>query len=173
MGQAAILGVLISSSIKAFTGRRDPGIMSGIISGERDSEDFSGDFAFGFMERGVFSGWPSSHTAVIFAMAVTLAELYPKNTGLKAAAYSFATLTGVGMSLFTHWASDAFAGALIGIAIGKSVGKSYKEMLDVHSNLNDSETNSSSGMSNMPGFNLTDNLSFYIYPNSVGINICY
>jgi hypothetical protein len=133
MGQAVILGVLISSSIKFFTGRRDPGIMSGIINGERDAGDFSGDFAFGFMERGIFSGWPSSHTAVIFAMAITLIGLYPKNIGLKIAAYSYAIATGIGMSLFAHWGSDAVAGALAGYAIGKSVGKSYKELLDRHS----------------------------------------
>jgi membrane-associated phospholipid phosphatase len=28
-----------------------------------------------------------------------------------------------------HWASDAFAGALIGYAIGKTVGKSFNALL--------------------------------------------
>jgi membrane-associated phospholipid phosphatase len=171
MGQAALLGVLISSSIKTFTGRRDPGIMSGIVNGERDSLDFSGDFAFGFMERGIFSGWPSSHTTVIFAMAVTLSELYPKNTGLKIAAYSYAALTGIGMSLFTHWASDAVAGALIGYAIGKSVGKSYKELLDRYSGLGGSGTTPPNTLNTMPGFTLSKNVNFYILPNSIGLNI--
>jgi membrane-associated phospholipid phosphatase len=164
MGQAAILGVLISSSIKTFTGRRDPGIMPAPINNERD---FSGDFAFGFMERGVFYGWPSSHTTVIFAMAAALAELYPKNTGLKVVAYSYAALTGIGMSLFAHWASDAVAGALVGYAIGKSVGKSYRGLLDSYS-----------GSKNMaapaaPGFTITDNVSFYILPDYAGVSIRY
>jgi membrane-associated phospholipid phosphatase len=173
MGQAAILGVLISSSIKTFTGRRDSGVLSGIMNGERDSSDFSGDFAFGFMERGIFSGWPSSHTTVIFAMAATLAELYPKNLGVKIAAYSYAALTGIGMSLFTHWASDAVAGALIGYAIGKSVGKSYTELRDKYSGQDGSGTTAQNNIKNMPGFHITENLSFYILPDSIGINICY
>ncbi|MDR0599731.1 MAG: phosphatase PAP2 family protein [Treponema sp.] len=169
LGQAAILGVVISSSIKAFTGRRDPGI----INNERDSADFSGDFAFGFMERGVFSGWPSSHTAVIFAMAVTLAELYPKNTGLKIAAYSYAALTGIGMSLFAHWASDAVAGALVGYAIGKSVGKSYRELLDRNGGLNSSGNPASNGANTMPGFEVTERVSVTILPRYVGISVRY
>jgi hypothetical protein len=132
VGQAAALGAFVSSFIKIFTGRRDPGIMSGIITGNREAVDFSGDFAFGFMERGIFSGWPSSHTAVVFAMAVALAGLYPGNQRLRAAAYSYAACTGLAMSLFAHWASDSVAGALIGYAMGKSVAKSYTALLDKH-----------------------------------------
>jgi membrane-associated phospholipid phosphatase len=103
-------------------------------------------------------------------MAVVLAEMYPKNIGVKIAAYSYAALTGIGMSLFAHWASDAIAGALIGYAIGKSVGKSYRELLDKHSNLDGSATLASN---NIPGFNITKNLSFFIMPNYVGVNIQY
>ncbi|MDR1862797.1 MAG: phosphatase PAP2 family protein [Treponema sp.] len=148
--------------------------MNGIINGERDSVDFSGDFAFGFMERGVFSGWPSSHTVVVFAMAATLAELYPKNIALKIAVYSYAACTGLAMSLFAHWASDAAAGALIGYGIGKSVGKSYKTLLDKHSGTADiSRITPPNNIDSMPGFNITNRLSLHVLPASVGINIRY
>jgi membrane-associated phospholipid phosphatase len=106
-------------------------------------------------------------------MAVALAEMYPKNIGVKIAAYSYATLTGIGMSLFAHWASDTVAGALIGYAIGKSVGKSFKELLDKYSNLNGSETLSSNDINNMTGINITKNLSFYIMPNYMGLGMRY
>jgi membrane-associated phospholipid phosphatase len=129
-GQAAMLGMLVSSLIKIFTGRRDPEIMKGIILGDRGLSDFSGDFAFGFMERGIFSGWPSSHTTVVFAMLVALAGMHPKKTTLKTAAYSYAACTGVAMSLFAHWASDSVAGALIGYALGKSVAGSFTALPD-------------------------------------------
>jgi membrane-associated phospholipid phosphatase len=131
-GQAAVLGALVSSFIKIFTGRRDPGIMAGIILGNREDVDFSGDFAFGFMERGIFSGWPSSHTAVVFAMATALAGLHPGSPRFKTAAYFYAACTGFAMSLFAHWASDSVAGALLGFAMGKTVAESYTALLDKH-----------------------------------------
>lgn len=173
LGQAAILGVLISSSMKAFTSRRDPGILEGVVNGTREAEDFSNDFAFGFLERGVFSGWPSSHTMVMFAMAVTLTELYPDSLPVKITAYTYAFLTGIGMSVFGHWASDTVAGALIGYSIGKSVGSSYKELLDKNSGRTGGSLAAAPGKNNLPGFNMTNNLSFYILPNTVGINIRY
>jgi hypothetical protein len=95
-----------------------------------DTEDYSNDWAFGFMERGVMSGWPSSHTMVAFAMATTLAEMYPDNQWLKIGAFTYAGCVGVGVSLFSHWSSEVFAGALIGYAIGKSVGHSFNQLLD-------------------------------------------
>jgi membrane-associated phospholipid phosphatase len=131
LGQSAILALGISSTIKAFTGRREPGIMEHHIYPDRtgDTSDYSGDWAFGFMERGIFSGWPSSHTIVAFALATTLTELYPDNTWLKIGAFAYAGCTGLGMSLFGHWASESFAGALMGYAIGKSVGRSFNGLL--------------------------------------------
>jgi membrane-associated phospholipid phosphatase len=106
-------------------------------------------------------------------MAAALAELYPKNLGVKIAAYSYAALTGIGMTLFTHWASDAVAGALIGYAIGKSVGKSYAELRDRYDGSSGPGTAPQNNMKNTPGFHITENLSFHVLPNSIGINICY
>ncbi|MDR2804925.1 MAG: phosphatase PAP2 family protein [Dysgonamonadaceae bacterium] len=131
LGQSAILALGISSGIKAFTGRRDPGIMAHHIYPDEYNEniDYSGDWAFGFMRRGVMSGWPSSHTIVAFAMATTLAELYPDDARIKWGAYIYAGAVGLGVSVVSHWASEVFAGALMGYAIGKSVGNSFNQLL--------------------------------------------
>ncbi|GHT56168.1 hypothetical protein AGMMS49982_22820 [Bacteroidia bacterium] len=132
LAQSAMLGVGISFSIKAFTGRRAPNILEHHIYPSRYSgtEDYSRDWAFGFMERGVFSGWPSSHTIVAFAMATTLAELYPDDVWVKRGAFIYAGCVGLGVSSFSHWLSEAFAGALMGYAIGKSVGGSFNQLLN-------------------------------------------
>jgi len=126
VGQAAMLGVGISSLMKAFTGRHAPDIL------DRDSNrgDFSDDFAFGFLERGIINGWPSSHTAIAFAMATTLKELYPDNKNIQIYATAYEFSVGFAMSLFAHWASESFAGALVGYAIGKSVGSNFNKLLN-------------------------------------------
>jgi len=53
--------------------------------------------------------------------------------------------------IIAHWASEAFAGALIGYAIGKTVGRSYRKFSD-----KDEEKNQ---------------ISFYCTQNSAGIII--
>jgi len=122
LGQAAILGLTVSSAYKTITGRRPPDI----LDSDNNDNDFSDDFRFGFMKRGIFDGWPSGHATTAFAMATTLIELYPDNQYIKAGAIIYASLVGAGVSTNIHWVSDAVAGALIGYSIGKSVGKSFK-----------------------------------------------
>ena len=68
------MGLLISSAYKAVTGRVHPAHTIG--------EDISADFRFGWMRGGVFWGWPSSHTTIAFAMAVTVFTLFPKHRWL-------------------------------------------------------------------------------------------
>jgi membrane-associated phospholipid phosphatase len=126
LGQAALLSLAISSTYKAFTGRKPPGILN--VKGKSDV-DFSDDFHFGFLRRGAFNGWPSGHTMVAFAMATTLVELYPDNTALKIGSFAYASIIGIGVSTNIHWLSDAFAGALMGYAVGKSVGLSFKKLM--------------------------------------------
>lgn len=58
LGQAAILSVGISSADKAFTGRKPPDDRDV----QRGTSDYSDDLKFGFLNRGVYDGWPSSHT---------------------------------------------------------------------------------------------------------------
>jgi membrane-associated phospholipid phosphatase len=123
MGQAAVLGIAISSGIKVFTGRVAPDFP------ER-TKDYSGDFRFGFLRGGAFEGWPSSHTTIAFAMATTLADLYPDNMTVQICSYTYASLIGVGVSTNIHWFSDAVAGAFIGYAIGKTVGTSFNRLIN-------------------------------------------
>ena len=117
--QSEILGSLISSIYKAFTGRIQPNFRN-------MSLDISRDFEFGFLRHGVFWGWPSSHTTIAFSMAFTLIFLYRGNKGILAGALLYAFYIGLGVATSIHWFSDFAAGALIGTAIGITVGKNYR-----------------------------------------------
>lgn len=117
IGQAALIGLLIASTYKAFTGRPHP---------PHDlATDTSHVFHFGFLQGGVFWGWPSSHTATAFAVSVTLFILLPQKRWLGIAAIAYAFYIGFGVSMTIHWLSDFVAGAIIGTIIGVTVGKSY------------------------------------------------
>ncbi len=120
LGQAALLGLLISSFLKVFTGRPGPEI--GIIT---PLVDISQVFRFGILRGGVFWGWPSSHTTVAFSMALAVIVLYPKKTIIKAFALVFALYVGIGASMSFHWFSDFIAGGILGAIIGTVVGKNF------------------------------------------------
>ncbi len=122
LGQAAILGLAISSCYKAFTGRIPPPH----FSAHGPLLDTSHGFRFGFLRGGMFWGWPSSHTTVAFAMAVALWELYPENKLVRYGALLYAFYVGVGVSIRIHWFSEFVAGAIIGSVIGAVVGKSFR-----------------------------------------------
>lgn len=119
--QAAFLGWFISCCYKAFTGRVHPSRILG--------PDISHVFRFGFWRGGVFWGWPSSHTAVAFAMAVTLFTLFPQTRWLRIAALTYAFYIGISVSMTIHWFSDFAAGAIIGSVIGVTVGKSFSRQI--------------------------------------------
>lgn len=119
LSQAGILGYLISSFYKIFTGRVGP--MHSLTS----KMDISHMFRFGFWRGGAFQGWPSSHTASSFAISVALVMLYPKNKFIKYTAIIYALYIGIGVSTNIHWFSDFVAGAILGTIIGISVGKSF------------------------------------------------
>jgi membrane-associated phospholipid phosphatase len=121
LGQAAILGLAMSSVYKAFTGRIPPPhfFSHGALV------DTSHGFRFGFLRGGMFWGWPSSHTTVAFAMAVALWELYPESKLVRYAAILYAFYVGIGVSIRIHWFSEFVAGAVIGSVIGAVVGKSF------------------------------------------------
>ncbi|MDD5140888.1 MAG: phosphatase PAP2 family protein [Verrucomicrobiales bacterium] len=118
IGQAALIGSLISSAYKAFTGRAHPSL-------HETGADISQVFHFGFLRGGVFWGWPSSHTTIAFAMAVTVFMLWPKQRWIGWAAITYASYIGLGISMTIHWFSDFVAGAIIGTVIGAVVGKSF------------------------------------------------
>ena len=131
--QSLILTLGIQSPLKMISGRRNPGLSNSAFGGkiyERvyDEDDFSGEFDWFNMD--FFNGWPSGHTANAFSAAATIAEIYHDKPWVKIAAYTYASIIGFGTTTHAHWASEAFAGALIGYAIGKTVGKSYRQLLE-------------------------------------------
>lgn len=118
LGQAVVLGSLISSVYKSITGRIQPDLANTII-------DVSREFQFGFLKHGIFAGWPSSHTTIAFSMAFTLIFLYQTKRSVKYLALFYAFYIGIGISVSVHWFSEFVAGALIGSAIGMVVGGSF------------------------------------------------
>jgi membrane-associated phospholipid phosphatase len=118
LAQAAIIGSLISSTYKAFTGRVHPSMHD-------MGHDISHDFRFGFWRGGVFWGWPSSHTTIAFSMALTIYMLTPGRRWLGWVAIAYALYVGLGVSVTIHWFSDFVAGAVIGSVIGTVVGGSF------------------------------------------------
>jgi len=132
LGQAALLGYLISCAYKAFTGRlppphhwrqETPAIAAAV--------DTSHGFQFGFLRGGVFWGWPSSHTTIAFAMMLCLIALSPRNRLLMIGALLYALCVGVAVSMTIHWLSEFVAGAIIGSVIGTAVGKSFRDRISV------------------------------------------
>ena len=119
IAQAALIGSIISSVYKAFTGRIQPNL-------QNITNDISHNFNFGFLRHGIFWGWPSSHTMIAFSMAFTLIYLFPKNKIIRITSFIYALYIGIGVSFFIHWFSECLAGAIMGIVVGSVVAKSYK-----------------------------------------------
>jgi membrane-associated phospholipid phosphatase len=115
--QAEVIGGIIAAGYKAITGRAHPAHGVGA--------DLSQVFRFGLLRGGVFWGWPSSHTTVAFAMAVTVFRLFPRQKWLGYLAITYAFYIGLGVSMTIHWLSDFIAGALIGTVVGVVVGTSF------------------------------------------------
>lgn len=122
LGQAALIGSIVSSFLKALTGRLQPDLTNLIV-------DSSHGFQFGFMNHGIFWGWPSSHTTIAFAMGVTLCYLFPRHRHIMFYSIIYAFYVGVGVSLSIHWLSEFIAGALIGTAIGMTAGAFWYKQL--------------------------------------------
>jgi len=118
IGQAELIGSLLSSAYKAFTGRVHP-VMHDV------GTDISHDFRFGFLRGGMFWGWPSSHTTIAFVMAATVFTLFPKQRWLGWSGLTYALYIGLGVSMTIHWCSDFVAGAILGAVIGTVVGKNW------------------------------------------------
>lgn len=128
--QAGLLGLGISTLYKVFTGRPGPyHILSNV--------NISQVFHFGILRGGAFQGWPSSHTAVAFAMSFALITLFPENPArlngvshsgrkwVRYTAFIYALYIGLGVSVSIHWFSDFAAGAILGTIIGITVGKAF------------------------------------------------
>ncbi len=116
--QASFIGLIISSTYKAFTGRIPPTFANLL--------DISHQFNFGFFRHGVFWGWPSSHTTTNFALATAFFFMFPKSKW-KWVLLAFALYVGLGVSTYIHWFSEFVAGVLIGWAIGLGVARNWKK----------------------------------------------
>lgn len=129
LGQAALLGYLVSIGYKAWTGRIPPPFRGFRMSAQNLNSlaDTSHGFQFGFMKGGIFWGWPSSHTTTAFAMSVCLIQLFPKNWKIKILALIYAFYVGLSVSVSIHWLSEFVAGAIIGTVVGSVVGRSWRE----------------------------------------------
>jgi membrane-associated phospholipid phosphatase len=127
--QSLALTLGIQTVFKVVTGRALPGIVTE-LDHTRDtrSHDFSDEFDW--FNLNFIGGWPSGHTANAFSAAATIAEIYHDNLAVQVGVWTYASLMGLGMSVSVHWASDVFAGALIGYAIGRTVGKSFRGLLE-------------------------------------------
>lgn len=127
MGQAAILGYLISISYKAWTGRIPPPFRGFKMSAANANSltDTSHGFQLGFLKGGIFWGWPSSHTTIAFAMSVCLITLFPKQKLILVLALIYAFYVGLAVSVSIHWLSEFVAGAIIGSVIGRVVGAGF------------------------------------------------
>lgn len=122
-GQAAILAYLISIMYKAVTGRVEPEFLTTF-----NMIDNSRDFNFGFLEYGVFWGWPSSHTAVAFASSFAIVYL-THNRAACIFAILYALFIGAGAAIGFHWLSDVLAGAIIGTLVGIVVARSFAKTI--------------------------------------------
>ncbi len=111
--KAVILASIIAIIYKALTGRIQPEFLT-----NTSLVDISRSFNFGFLEHGVFWGWPSSHTAVAVALCVALMLSFPESRLVKYASALYMLVIAVGASIGFHWFSDVLAGALIGMMIG-------------------------------------------------------
>ncbi|MHA2250021.1 MAG: phosphatase PAP2 family protein [Candidatus Kariarchaeaceae archaeon] len=131
--QAAVVGTILISIYKAITGRLEPSIF------EEATKDYSHDFAFGVLQRGVFHGWPSTHATVAWAFAIVFyyyrPELqYSEDTSYRPPTFFnyrkfgfvYAAYIGIAVSTNIHWLSDAVAGMFMGTAVGFAVVKSFE-----------------------------------------------
>lgn len=122
IAQAELIALFISSTYKAFTGRIQPEFFTHL-----SNVDISHQFNFGFLQHGIFWGWPSSHTAVAFAMVATVFFLYPYSRPLRYMAALYALYIAFGVSISIHWLSDVVAGAIIGTAIGSAIARNFRQ----------------------------------------------
>lgn len=125
VAQTSVITLSTVSILKAITGRREPD-----TSSERSAQRQSRDFKFGFLNRGIYEGWPSGHMATITSLATAMTYYYPYKTWVKwvgygSMAYIMLTISAHNEGQF-HWFSDGVAGGLIGYAIGKTVGTNMR-----------------------------------------------
>ncbi len=125
--QAYLTGAALESVMKYLSGRTRPVYYEG--TGQEPRPRFFGPFSKTSKTvngKKLYSSFPSGHTTVAFAAATVFALEYSNQPWTPILAYSAATM--IGLSRITenkHWATDVFAGALIGFMAGKNVVNNY------------------------------------------------
>ena len=77
---------------------------------------------------GKHKAFPSGHTATAFALATTLSQIYKDKKWVVISAYSLATVAGLSrIHDNKHWATDVFAGAVLGYFTSKTILKNEKK----------------------------------------------
>lgn len=107
-----------------------------------------------------FDSFPSGHTVTAFSIATVFASQYSDTKVIPVLSYSLASLVGISrLTEHKHWASDVFAGALLGYLCGKQVV----------GNFNKTHQNDTSHVDS----NLKNRveLTFFQYQNQVGISM--
>lgn len=75
-----------------------------------------------------FDSFPSGHTATAFSIATVFAMQYKDKPAVPIISYSVASLVGLSrLTEHKHWASDVFAGAVIGYLCGRQVVSSFEK----------------------------------------------
>ncbi|MEQ6121806.1 phosphatase PAP2 family protein [Reichenbachiella sp. MALMAid0571] len=77
---------------------------------------------------GKHKAFPSGHTATAFALATTLSQVYKDKKWIAITSYSLATVAGFSrIHDNKHWATDVFAGAVLGYFTSKTILKNEKK----------------------------------------------
>lgn len=102
---------------KAVSGRERPAART--RSGGKWTGPFGSSFAKHFSD---FDSFTSGHTSTAFSIATVFAEQYSETPAVPIICYSAASLVGVSRLVVNrHWASDVFAGAIIGYLCAREV----------------------------------------------------
>ena len=102
---------------KVISGRERPAVRT--RSGGKWTGPFGSSFSRHFSD---FDSFSSGHTSTAFSIATVFAEQYSETPVIPIVSYGIAGLVGVSrITVNRHWASDVFAGALIGYLCAQQV----------------------------------------------------
>lgn len=131
--QAVINSGITGYIIKNITGRERP--KAAYIYSQQDGGKWNGPFGrytqtLPYKRSGfAFDAFPSGHTATAFSIATVFATQYKDIKGVPFFCYTAATAVGISrLTEHEHWASDVFAGALLGYLSGKQVVRHFNKL---------------------------------------------
>jgi membrane-associated phospholipid phosphatase len=129
--QAFITSGIWAQILKQLTGRERPEasyIYSHTEGGQWHSIFSRYSMASPFEKpRMLYDAFPSGHTATAFSIATVFALQYSNIKAIPIICYSAASAVGISrLTEHEHWASDVFAGAVIGYLSGRQVVNNFK-----------------------------------------------